>query len=94
MPLTKSELKAIVEGIIASVREELDKRDARVLAEARKSAGCFWAGTWTPNKTYGAGSLCSKNGLWLALRDTTATPGATPHSPDWKLVLKSRDFER
>jgi hypothetical protein len=67
---------------LAAVEQKLVELDARALG------GPFYAGTFQQGESYKRGALVTRNGgLWLALRDTRETPGATPAA--WRLVVKS-----
>ena len=66
--------------------DALEKRIAE-LETSRSGSSVGYAGVHEVGKQYLSGSLVTRSGgLWLALRETTQTPGTDPLS--WRLVVK------
>ena len=88
-PVVRDHIKAATDPL----RARLDDLE-RELAQA-KSAGpsVVYAGVHQSGRRYASGELVSKaGGLWLALQETSDTPGG--HPADWRLVVKSGGAER
>jgi hypothetical protein len=103
--MTAKELEGIVRGIAPGIvgriktaivpldtrMSELELRLARV--ENRKGVAAHYEGIHDADCSYSIGSLVTKRGgLWLALRDTSETPGSGT-ADHWRLIVKSGHAE-
>jgi hypothetical protein len=75
-------------AIAAAIEAAYTPLAARIAALEQRptTGGVKWAGIYTDDRIYAAGDLVTRSGLWLALRDTAATPGSDPTC--WKLICK------
>ena len=70
--------------------EKIAALEARV-AQLESRPISKWCGTWAP-KGYSEGNLVTRSGgLWLAMRDTSDTPGSAPDS--WRLIVKKGSYD-
>jgi hypothetical protein len=92
----------IADVIVETIKRTMAPRDARIAAlEAKVAAfeargpGVDYKGTFTEGTSYPKGSLCTRGGgLWLALSDTTVSPGSGSNPGAWRLIVKSGGAER
>jgi hypothetical protein len=92
--VTAEDIEVVTSGVAVVLKQMLTVRDLRIAALEAKialletkaaSGGVRWRGIWEPG-VYPEGVLCTRSGsLWLAMQDTTATPG---ESAAWVLVVK------
>jgi hypothetical protein len=76
-------------AIATAIQAAYDPLAARIAAiEQRPTVGCKWAGIYTDDRIYAEGDLTTRSGsLWLALRETAATPGSD--AACWRLIVKA-----
>lgn len=80
--------KGFVRGMLAPHTDRFDAIEARVRALETRGPGVKWAGTHEPGVRYAEGALATRQGgLWIALHDTEATPGAS--EGHWRLIVKA-----
>lgn len=82
-------MEVIADGIILTVKEAIDPLKKKI-AELEARPLPKWAGTFADGKTYHESELCTHKGsLWLAMQDTTTTPGEPGGA--WRLIVKRGD---
>jgi hypothetical protein len=83
--MKRSEMQTLVKSLAPAILEILKPLEAKIAAlEAKPSVE--YRGVHQTGTTYAEGNLITRSGsLWLALRETTQTPG---QSGDWRLVVK------
>jgi hypothetical protein len=90
--LSQESIEAIAEGIVTFVGEQVVPILRRLDALEQQPPSPRYAGTYEQQKRYGRGALVTRSGgLWLAIEDTTETPG---RSDRWKLIVKSGECPR
>ena len=75
---------------LTAVRTATAALQARLagLEGVKRGPAVTWAGPFEAGKTYHSGELVQRSGLWLALQQTTAAPGADPSA--WRLVVHAK----
>jgi hypothetical protein len=89
--LSAESIDSIAEGVVWFVKEQFQQQLAPLLrrldAIEQQPPSPHYQGVFQEEKAYPRGSLVTKaGGLWLALDNTTQTPG---RSDQWKLIVKS-----
>lgn len=93
-PMLVKHLQPIMKGIAATLKAALGLRDSRLDAIEAKLAALEtnalrpeYMGAFEEGKTYPRSALVThRNGLWLALSDTTLRPASNPTA--WKMISR------
>ena len=86
MKLDPEKMAAAIAEAIQAAYEPLAARIAAI--EQRPTVGCKWTGIYADDRVYTEGDLTTRSGsLWLALRETAATPGTD--AACWRLIVKA-----
>jgi hypothetical protein len=79
---------AVAGVVVDAIKAAVAPLKARIADLETRTVGPEYKGTFEIGHAYSRGSLVTRGGgLWLALSDTTLTPGSSPTA--WRLIVKS-----
>jgi hypothetical protein len=91
--VTHEDLEHLVLVLARVCQAVVDPIKARLEALEARPPSPEYLGIFEQGKTYPRGGLVTRDGsLWLALTETTLTPGS--HRTAWRLIVKSGDHAR
>jgi hypothetical protein len=90
--MNAKQVDELAAGVIDVIKRTIDPLKMEIAAlrhevgELKARPKQTWAGTHSKNVRYAEASIVTRGGsLWIATRETAATPG---ESPDWTMILK------